>query len=239
MKKSCCILLALLLVLAMFPLHVSAENAEDETFTMRRGIVFGDTIDTLTEKAGVEFVETSEGYYKTTQMEDIANIVNVEQHAYFDENGKLTGLTFTSHSYILSDDYGGWAGLMDKGNNDLGFNIDVFEDLGNRLSEKYGKTVKTDDTVPVGYALKETFGRFDYYSNIDAPNADLEGEYCQWILPNEDGSLVKIECSYIYYNTNTTNPFRIYWDLIWGYTLIDSSVVDAIDAAEQAINDDL
>ena len=47
MKKSCCILLALLLVLAMFPLYVSAETAEDETFTMRRGIVFGDTIDTL------------------------------------------------------------------------------------------------------------------------------------------------------------------------------------------------
>lgn len=209
--------------------------AEEDVFTMRRGIVFGDTIDTLTEKAGVEFVETNAGYYKTTELEDIADVRFVEQHAYFDDNGQLTGLTFTTHAYMDGNSYGGWAGLLTQTNE---FNKDVYKDLGNRLSEKYGKAVK-DDTIPMGYALTETYERFNSYNSINASKADLEGEFYEWVVPNDDGSLVKIECAYIYYSSNTTSPFKVYWDLIWGYTLIDASVVDAIDAAEDAINDDL
>lgn len=232
MKKVLVLILACIMLFSSF-----STIAEEDVFTMRRGIIFGDTIDTLIEKAGVEFVETNAGYYKTTELESIANIAYVEQHAYFDDNGQLTGLTFISHAYMDGDSYGGWNSLIAENPGD-GFNNDVYEDLTNRLTEKYGKAVK-DDTIPLGYALTEAYERFADYNSIGVSKADLEGGFYEWILPNNDGSLVKIECAYIHYSSNTTNPFKLYWDLIWGYTLIDASVVDAVNASEKAINDDL
>lgn len=236
MKKVLVLILACIMLFSCF-----SSIAEEDVFTMRRGIIFGDTIDTLIEKTGVEFVETDAGYYKTTELENIANIDCVEQHAYFDDNGQLTGMTFISHTYMdgYSDsyEYGGWTGLMSQ-NPGEGFNNDVYKDLANRLTEKYGKAVN-DDTIPLGYAVAETYERIVDYNSIGVSKADLEADFYEWILPNNDGSLVRIECAYIYYCSNTTKPIKCYWDLIWGYTLIDASVVDAVNASEKAINDDL
>ena len=86
--------------------------------------------------------------------------------------------------------------------------------------------------------MNEALDTYTTYKNMGFSEATSESAYREWVLPQDDGSLIKIECSYIYY-CNEELPLIWRWDLIWGYTLIDSSIVEAAAEAEAAINDDL
>lgn len=106
MKKSCCILLALLLVLAMFPLYVSAETAVEEPFTMWHEIQFGDTIEEVKEKCDIKeedvdiYDNRGDGPNGRASMyvrskTEVAGVM-MYLSFYFDENGKLTDFFLNS-----------------------------------------------------------------------------------------------------------------------------------------------
>lgn len=127
MKKTCSILLALLLALAMLPLYACAESAVEEPFTMRCGIQFGDTMETVLEK-DVLFAsgedESSDGENVLYKKEiSVAGVNFDEMRHRFNENG----LYATSY-------YGGYYFMNEKckpsGN---------FDKLIHQLTEKYGE----------------------------------------------------------------------------------------------------
>ena len=54
----------------------------------------------------------------------------------------------------------------------------------------------------------------------------------EWLIPYGENDLIKIECSYMYYGSNSTDKYIYYWTLNWGYSYITKEDIEAAAAAE-------
>lgn len=193
MKKSCCILLALLLVLAMFPLYVSAETAVEEPFTMWHEIQFGDTIEEVKEKCDIKeedvdiYDNRGDGPNGRASMyvrskTEVAGVM-MYLSFYFDENGKLTDFFLNS-----TQDFETKMNDQDKIRFALTEKYRGYEVYGTDAYERFPGIVIDE------YVNEQTeFTSNDMFIRKYTIDSAL---FNGWMIPLNEGGAVKIECLY-------------------------------------------
>lgn len=119
MKKTICIIIALLMIFASCP-------ALADSFSLRGGIEFGDTVEEVKEKETAAFAEEGSDYLKTGSI-TLATIEDANIKYYFSDEGLLTDILYDFRSTKSKDTAS-----------------DNFSTLYDGLTRKYGKPINTD-----------------------------------------------------------------------------------------------
>lgn len=178
-----------------------------DSFTLRNGVLFGDTMETIKGKEDLKYV--NEGKDSMWFRGVIANISGSEVVYYFDEEGKLKEMQYSlgAFSSISVSDYDILKeGLTNKYGPSLGFsNGKTSALLGHELQYLLVDLYKTEAITGGSHKLIN---------------------YEEWIVPCDEGT-VKIEL--VYYTTDGNWPH-----VAMSYGLFsDAEVQEAMDEAQQ------
>ena len=185
------VILAITLILTSLPFHAHAELTIEEPFTMWSGIMFGDTLEDIKEKTGLNFYHSylfafddkghnigfsnneNDDYYYSAEQISVAGIPQATVVLFFDENDGLIGLDFYTSAYVNKvAGAGGWTELISESNDSYGFNKKLYTDYIDLLSIKYG-TPSTEDTLPIGHALRYSLNKYKEYRDYDVCNCRM------------------------------------------------------------------
>lgn len=163
---------------AIFPLfHAEESNNSQESeggFTLRNGIRFGDSKDTVRKEEVFSLDKTSSSTF--AGKGNIAGYDNSTVVYHFDDSNRLTEIVY-------------WF----EDTKDQNLSRDRYETIYNGLAKKYGAPLD----IAEGEFYPLTTSAFDYYNNTAAivaftgRIAELE-RYDEWLVPDGDGS-VKID----------------------------------------------
>jgi len=214
-------------VLFLSLLLVCCFAVAEETYTMRNGIQFGDTKEVLLEKLGdegsflQEDVDDEHGAYLYTPRKNeltIAGVSGVLPYYYFNNNGQLNRVR-----YYACEFYEGDMANINKSLVAFGNYYDWLASIPKGL---------TDGTEY--YKLKE---KLTQKYGIPTESEEDSTLYSEWLIPQPDGSAVKI-CS-LYEQTFISSekpPFS--YKLEWDYCYIEPEVIQkAIDETVKIFDD--
>ncbi|MBQ8653524.1 MAG: hypothetical protein IJ507_01195 [Clostridia bacterium] len=215
MKKLTALLLACILLLGC----VSA--LADDTFTLRNGVHFGETMDQVKLKETLPLsTQYGDEHNLYTDRGSVATFPKVEVWYRFKEDtGKLYEMRWSMNQ-----------GVTDKSTNEADF-----EKLHKALTSKYGDELGYDDGscyIITGGALNGAVTITNLYSTMFESGVGKVIDYAEWDVPFGNGEHVKIELVRHYYGSK---PSEAKYYINVGYTYFTDA---DLDAAVNEKNDD-
>lgn len=173
------------LVCTVFLIGVSA-IAEENTFTLRDGIQFGDTMEEVKTKESLGVAENSTGApYLTSNSGTVAGIPHVRIQYSFD---KATGLLNDVLWYLPLYDVDEISNAVEISNNE-------YNTLHDAFVKKYGQPLGYSNGscyIISGQAISYAFDTIDQFSSFLGWTGDI-CNYAEWDVNLGNGHHVKIE----------------------------------------------
>ena len=209
------------LITAILTLSLIGTSFAEEGFSLRNGIVFGDTIETILQK------ETSlvrEGDDSNWFKGKIAGYNDAECGFYFDDDGKL-----------ISMDYGFGNSCTSRDSTD-----DVYKKLYQSLNRKYGKP--KGNTGGTTYIITgPAIDRMGFYVYLLGSLDNYKGDYYdydEWVIDQDDYH-VKIDLISYYYR-NSDYEYSYFVDLSYHYFTdedLEAAINEKVTEQEEVDND--
>lgn len=164
--------------------------ADEVPFSLRNGVLFGDTIDIVKSKETLE-IDTSKGdeYNLYTVSGTIAGISGTSIWYRFDETtGLLYDVRWQLPSYSSAD-----------------YSDDDYSKLYKALVNKYGEPLGYKNGscyIITGSALTAASGVTELYKMLFDNGVGDMRDYAEWDVKTSDGNHVKIEIAQYYYGTS-------------------------------------
>lgn len=211
MRRYVALLLVIILLLSSFSL------AED--FTLRNGIVFGDSMEDILrkEKSLTRKSDTSDWFEGK-----IAGYNGAECGFYFDDNGKLISMDYSFGSSVCSS-------KTDVNN--------VYETIYDSLKRKYGAPLGNTGGscyLITGPAIDRMSLYVYLFGSISGYNGDYY-DYDEWIIEEDDYS-IKIDLISYYYRND---DFDYYYFVDCSYHKFTDEDIRAERDQQQQKNDDI
>lgn len=180
-----------------------------EEFTLRNGIIFGDSMDTVRQKETIAIDE---------EMSDAVELKT--------QNGVVAGFEDTTIYYTFDDNQliDIWWRISMPSKDDMG---SAYQMLKESLSEKYGKPLGNKDGVyhPV-HGTATQFRNDPAGSELRALLGWKAGilEYDEWVYEYAEGKSMKIELVQDYLTMNGETDYTLFVS----YTYFESDIIDAV-----------
>lgn len=222
-RKTFRVLMLAALLLALLLSSVTAESG----FTLRNGICFGDSMETVREKETLPFSEIAEIFLEENQLQT--------------ESGEVAGFKGVSVRYTFEE--GRLAEVMwDMGNfssNEL--SDSCYEKLYKAYTSKYGAALGNTNGkchLITSNAMDEAVTLFMFYSLSDGVG-DMR-DYAEWIVHYGQNENVKIDLVQFYYGESYSKLCRT---ICVGYKYFTDDDLDAAiqekETENQTITNDI